>query len=215
MRLEASDDSELDADSGGLAAGGLVGVGGSVARNKMGAEISAGIGGATVESTDGNNVEISARSTFDVESDALSFSVAGLVGGVGSVLKDHAGGIRIIGCQPLASPVMARSVAAGKIVELPSEPTLSDGTAGGIEPDAITFELDQAVVDDWVEVDEEQIAAAMRLYMDSEGDIVEGAAGVAVAGLLDLAGDVAGKKVVVVICGGNVSDEVLEAVRQN
>ena len=151
----------------------------------------------------------------DVEVVFIAVGGGGLVGGVGSVLKDHAGGIRIIGCQPLASPVMARSVAAGKIVELPSEPTLSDGTAGGIEPDAITFELDQAVVDDWVEVDEEQIAAAMRLYMDSEGDVVEGAAGVAVAGLLDLAGDVAGKKVVVVICGGNVSDEVLEAVRQN
>jgi threonine dehydratase len=151
----------------------------------------------------------------DVEVVFIAVGGGGLVGGVGSVLKDHAAGIRIIGCQPLASPVMARSVAAGKILELPSEPTLSDGTAGGIEPDAITFELDRAVVDDWVEVDEEQIAAAMRLYMDSEGDIVEGAAGVAVAGLLDRAGDVAGKKVVVVICGGNVSDEVLEAVRQN
>lgn len=139
----------------------------------------------------------------------------GLVAGVGSVLKDQNPAIGVVGCQPLASPVMARSIAAGEILELPGAPTLSDGTAGGIEPDAITFPLNQAVVDDWVEVDEEQIAAAMRLYMDSEEGVVEGAAGVAIAGLLARAADIAGKQVVVVICGGNVSDEVLATVRQN
>ncbi len=96
---------------------------------------------------------------------------------------------------------------------MPSEPTLSDGTAGGIEDDAVTFPLNQAVVDDWVEVDEEQIAAAMKMYMDSEGDVIEGAAGVAIAGVLERAADVAGRKVVVVVCGGNVSQEVLASVR--
>ena len=139
----------------------------------------------------------------------------GLVAGVGSVLKSHKTESRIVGCQPAASAVMMRSVEAGEILVLPSEPTLSDGTAGGIEPDAITFALNQAVVDDWVEVDEAQIASAMRRCMDSEGEVVEGAAGVAIAGMLERAADVAGKKVVVIICGGNVSDEVLARVRQN
>jgi threonine dehydratase len=151
----------------------------------------------------------------DVEVVFIAVGGGGLIGGVGSVLKDHDRGIRVIGCQPLASPVMARSIEAGEILDMPSEPTLSDGTAGGIEPDAITYPMNQAVVDEWVEVDERQIAAAMRLYMDREGETVEGAAGVAVAGLLERAADVVGKKVVVVICGGNVSDEVLAAVRQN
>lgn len=151
----------------------------------------------------------------DVDIVFVAVGGGGLVAGVGAVLKSHNPGIRIVGCQPAASAVMMRSVEAGEILELPSEPTLSDGTAGGIEPDAITFALNQAVVDDWVEVDEEQIASAMRRYMDSGNDVIEGAAGVAIAGMLERAAHVAGKKVVVIICGGNVSDEVLARVRQN
>lgn len=149
----------------------------------------------------------------EVEVVFIAVGGGGLVGGVGAVLKEHNPDIRVVGCQPAASPVMSRSVEAGRILDLPSEPTLSDGTAGGIEDDAVTFPLNQAVVDDWVEVDEEQIAAAMKMYMDSEGDVIEGAAGVAIAGVLERAADVAGRKVVVVVCGGNVSQEVLASVR--
>ncbi|MDJ0748827.1 MAG: threonine/serine dehydratase [Woeseiaceae bacterium] len=139
----------------------------------------------------------------------------GLVGGIGSVLKEHDAAIRVYGCQPLASPVMARSIEAGEVVEMLSDVTLSDGTAGGIERGAVTFALNQAVVDEWIIVDEAAIAAAMRRYMDSEGDIIEGAAGVAVAGLLERRSEIAGKNVVVIICGGNVSEETLQEVRRN
>jgi threonine dehydratase len=149
----------------------------------------------------------------DVEVVFVAVGGGGLVGGVGSVLKDHDPGIRIIGCQPLASPVMSRSVAAGRILDLPSEPTLSDGTAGGIEQDAVTFPLNQLVVDDWVEVDEEQIAEAMRLYMRSEDDVIEGAAGVAIAGMLARADEIVGKRVVVLVCGGNIASETLNQLQ--
>jgi threonine dehydratase len=108
---------------------------------------------------------------------------------------------------------MAHSVAAGEILDLPSDPTLSDGTAGGIEAGAITFALTQLVVDEFVTVDEAQIAAAMRQYMDAEGQTIEGAAGVAIAGLLARATELTDKQVAVIICGGNVSDETLERVR--
>jgi threonine dehydratase len=149
----------------------------------------------------------------DVEVVFVAVGGGGLVGGVGCVLKDHDPGIRIIGCQPLASPVMSRSVAAGRILDLPSEPTLSDGTAGGIEQDAVTFPLNQLVVDDWVEVDEEQIADAMRLYMRSEDDVIEGAAGVAIAGMLARADEIVGKRVVVLVCGGNIASETLNQLQ--
>lgn len=145
------------------------------------------------------------------DADAVFVAVGGggLIGGTGAVLKNHNAGIHVYGCQPLASPVMVRSIEAGKIIDMPSEPTLSDGTAGGIEQGSVTFALNQAVVDDWVVVDEDQIAAAMRLFMDSEGDVIEGAAGVAIAGLLARRDELAGKKVAVIICGGNISDERL------
>lgn len=137
----------------------------------------------------------------------------GLVAGTGSILKEHNPDIRVVGCQPAASPVMARSIAAGHIIEMPSEATLSDGTAGGIEMGAITFPLNQSVVDEFVLVDEDQIASAMRRYMDSGGDIIEGAAGVAIAAMLELKETIVGQNVAVIICGGNISDEQLEQVR--
>ena len=149
----------------------------------------------------------------DVSAVFVAVGGGGLIGGVGAVLKEHSPGIHVYGCQPLASPVMTRSIEAGQIIDMPSEATLSDGTAGGIEEDAITFSLNQAVVDEWVVVDEEEIAAAMRLYMRREDDVIEGAAGVAVAGLLERRDTIAGKKVVVVICGGNVSEETLRSIR--
>ena len=85
--------------------------------------------------------------------DAIFIAVGGggLIGGVGSVLKAQNPNIRIYGCQPAASAVMAHSVEAGELLDLPSEPTLSDGTAGGIEAGAITFALNQAVVDEWAQ----------------------------------------------------------------
>jgi threonine dehydratase len=77
----------------------------------------------------------------------------------------------------------------------------------------VFFPLNQAVVDDWVLATEEQIATAMSLYMECEEDVVEGAAGVAVAGLLARCNEITGKKVVVVICGGNISEETLQKAR--
>jgi len=68
----------------------------------------------------------------DIDAVFVAVGGGGLVSGVGSVLKAHNPKIRIYGCQPGASAVMRASVAAGKILELPSAPTRSDGTAGGI-----------------------------------------------------------------------------------
>lgn len=149
----------------------------------------------------------------DVEAAFIAVGGGGLIGGMGAVLKKHNPEIHVYGCQPLASPVMTRSIEAGEIIDMPSEPTLSDGTAGGIEQGSVTFELNQAVVDDWLVIDEEQIAEGMRAFMDSEGDTIEGAAGVAVAGMLAVRDELAGKKVAVVICGGNITDDKLDSVR--
>jgi len=62
-------------------------------------------------------------------------------------------------------------------------------------------------------VDEPAIAEAMRRYMNDEGHIIEGAAGVAIAAMIERQDEIAGKNAVVVICGGNISDEVLEQVK--
>jgi len=151
----------------------------------------------------------------DVDAVFIAVGGGGLIGGMGSVLKAHNPDIRVFGCQPLASPVMTRSIEVGEILDMPSEPTLSDGTAGGIEAGAVTFPLSQAVVDDWILVDEQQIGDAMRVYMACEDDVIEGAAGVAVAGLLARRDMIKGQKVAVIICGGNISAEILTSVAGN
>ena len=136
----------------------------------------------------------------------------GLVGGVASVLKTANPSIRIVGCQPDASAVMAHSVAAGRILDESSAPTLSDGTAGGIEPGAITFELCRHLVDEFVLVSEEEIAAAMRQFIDYEHQLIEGAAGVAVASMMREGKALGGQQVVVLVCGGNVSRDTLKRI---
>ena len=137
-----------------------------------------------------------------LETVLIAVGGGGLIGGMAAVLKAANPAVRIIGCQPENSPVMARSVAAGQLLDLPSLPTLSDGTAGGIEAGAFTFDLCRELVDEWVLVSEAEIGAALDEVAAVQGMLVEGAAGVAVAALGKAAG-VAGRQVAVVICGGN------------
>lgn len=151
----------------------------------------------------------------DVDAAFIAVGGGGLISGVGSVLKSRNANTRIFACQPEASAVMARSIEAGRILDLPSEPTLSDGTAGGIEADSITFEFCRAVVDNFVLVSEAQIAASMRQFIAVHDQVIEGAAAVAIAAMLECASDIKNKQVVVVICGGNVSRATLDTIQSS
>ena len=70
-------------------------------------------------------------------------------------------------------------------------------------------------MDEFIIVDEQQIAAAMRLYMGHEQHAIEGAAGVAVAGLLAKKEAISGQNVVVIVCGGNIAEDKLDEVLNN
>ena len=156
-------------------------------------------------------VEI-ARQLAQIDVVLVAVGGGGLASGVAAALKARFPEIRVVGCLPQQSAVMAESVRAGRIVELPSLPTLSDGTAGGIEPGAVTFDLCRELIDDYVLVSEAEIAAAMRDMITHHHTLVEGAAGVAVAGLWHIAADLRGRRVAVVLCGANVSLETLRGV---
>lgn len=149
----------------------------------------------------------------EVDDVFIAVGGGGLVGGVGSAVKSHNPKARIYGCQPAASAVMAHSIAANEILDLPSEATLSDGTAGGIEPGAVTFDLVKAVVDDFVLLDEAAIAKAIRLYSEHVANHpIEGAAGVAVAGMMASKSRLTGRNIVVIICGGNIEKSKLRRI---
>lgn len=124
---------------------------------------------------------------------------------------------RVVACQAKNSPIMYDSVAEGRVVTSHMDPTLSDGSAGPIESDAITFPLCAALVDAWALVTEEEISHAIREIFVQHGKVIEGAAGVALAGYWR---DTAWREenacdtAVVVVCGGNVGPETfLEVVR--
>ena len=128
----------------------------------------------------------------------------GLIGGVAAVAKALNPRIHIIGAQPINSAVMVESVQAGHIVDIPSDDTLSDGTAGGIEADSITFAAYRQLVDATILVSEADIAAAMRDYIDTHHHLIEGAAGVALAATSQLSRYLQGRVVAVVACGAGI-----------
>lgn len=145
----------------------------------------------------------------EVDEVFLALGGGGLLAGVAAWLKGVRPAVRVIGCSPENSAVMIASVRAGRILDLASKPTLSDGTAGGIEADAVTFPLCRVLADDCVTVTEAEILAAMRRIHDTHGWLVEGAAGVAFAGYLR--GGRRSKRSAVILCGGNVDPGVLAA----
>jgi threonine dehydratase len=136
----------------------------------------------------------------------------GLISGIAGYLKSVRPEVRVVACSPQNSAVMMRSVEAGKILELPSAPTLSDGTAGGVEPGAITFELCRELVDDYVAVTEDEIAESLRVFLRTHPMLIEGAAAVAVAALLRASEKFVGKDVVILLCGANIGPETLKDV---
>jgi threonine dehydratase len=79
-----------------------------------------------------------------------------------------------------------------------------------LEPDSVTFDVCRRVIDRSVLVSEDEILRAMRLILESEHWVIEGAAGVAVAAFLKEASRWQGKNAAIVICGRNVSPEVLK-----
>lgn len=147
------------------------------------------------------------RQAESVDAVFASVGGGGLISGVAGLLKAGGRECRVVGCLPCNSPFMYDSVKAGRIVDSPLLPTLSDGTAGGIEEGAVTFDLCRRLVDDWVLVAEDEIRHAMKYVFDAHGFVIEGAAGVTVAALLkrrDLLPQDKGANIIVVICGGNV-----------
>lgn len=140
-----------------------------------------------------------------VDTVLVPLSGGGLIAGIALALKASSPAIRVVGVSMARGPVMARSLAAGRPLQLPEEPTLADSLQGGIGLDnRHTFRMAQALVDDVVLVSEDEIAAAMAYALRELRLVVEGAGAVGIAALRAAKVDVAGQTVAVVLSGGNV-----------
>jgi len=136
----------------------------------------------------------------------------GLISGIAGYAKEENKNIDIIGCQPVNSAVMYHSIQAGKILAMESSPTISDGTAGGIETDAITFPICQRYVENYHLIEEREILEALGILLKHHQIMAEGAAGLSVAGLIKNKDMYKDKNVVLIICGNKMSMDLLRMV---
>ena len=148
------------------------------------------------------------RQAASIDAVVVAVGGGGLIAGIAANLRQHNPRVRVIGAQPANSRVMHESIMAGHVVEIPSYPTLSDGTAGGVELDSVTFPFCRDLVDEWIDVTEEEIARSMRHAVEVEHLLIEGSAAVAMAALEKAA---LSGRVVVVLCGANVSADRLRS----
>ncbi len=133
----------------------------------------------------------------------------GLISGMATAIKAHDPDMQVIGVQAAmysgmhnalrgaAPPLGGASIAEGMAVKQPGE---------------LTRRVVEALVDDIVLVDEEHLERAITLFADVEKTIAEGAGAAGLAALLAHPNRFAGRKVGLVLCGGNIDSRLLASV---
>jgi threonine dehydratase len=135
----------------------------------------------------------------------------GLIVGVGTAAKTIHPAIQIIGCQSSASCAMARSIEENRPhLTFPSKETIAEGLEGGISE--ITFELGRRLIDRMVLVEESEIRGAIRFLLEHHRLVVEGSGAVGVAALLSNRWSAPGRKVGVLLSGGNLDYQLLRQI---
>lgn len=120
---------------------------------------------------------------------------------------------RIVGVVSAQAPCYARSLAEGRPVEAPVTTVLADGLACRVpDPDALA--VIRAHVDEVIEVTDDEVACAMRLLFATTHNAAEGAGAAPLAAALKQRGALAGRRVGLVLSGGNVDSDVFARVLQ-
>jgi threonine dehydratase len=139
----------------------------------------------------------------DADAVVIPVGGGGLIAGAGVAIKAIRPATKVIGVETENAPTMHASLRAGRLVKIPSKPTLADGLAIA-EAGRLCFEICKSVVDDIVLVDEAHIARAVLRLLEREKTVLEGAGAAALAAMLQHDLNLRGKKVVLVLCGGNI-----------
>ena len=147
----------------------------------------------------------------DVDAVLVPVGGGGLVSGVAFAIKQLRPQCKVYGVQAAAAPSMRDSVAAGEQITLDSVSTFADGIAVK-HPGDITFKMVNEYVDGVVTVTEDEIAAAILALIEKQKMIAEGAGAVAVAAVMFHKVELAGKKVVALVSGGNIDVTILNRV---
>lgn len=154
------------------------------------------------------------------ELDAVIVPVGGggLIAGIATVLRARKPDVRIIGVESRTFPGMRRALESElpnslPPTALPGGKTIADGIAVR-RVGQLTRKIVRALVDEIVLVDEEEIAEAILLLLERERTVAEGAGAVGLAALLHRDLGLAGKRVVIVISGGNIDVNLVARIIQ-
>jgi threonine ammonia-lyase medium form len=145
----------------------------------------------------------------EVEVALIPIGGGGLISGIATALKALRPEIEVIGVEPAIADDARQSLAQGEIVRIAVPPTIADGvatTAIGQLPFAIMRQL----VDQIVTVSEDEIVHALKIVLTRTKQVVEPTGALSTAAALADKVDVGGRKVVSLLCGGNLDLQVLQ-----
>ena len=131
--------------------------------------------------------------------------------GLGIVFKTAAPGVEVIGVQAENAPSVYLSWKSGKIESTETANTIADGLATRQAFEFVVPIL-REVVDDFVLVSEEEIKDAIRLYVEKAHTIAEGAGASPLAAAYKIRDRLKGKKVVLILSGGNITADMLRGI---
>jgi threonine dehydratase len=145
--------------------------------------------------------------------DALVVAIGGGSQAVGAltVAGELRPSLKVYGVQAEGAPAIHDSWHAGRVVEGAAAATFADGIATR-KPPALTFPALLDGLAGFVTVSEAEIAEALRLLLSTTHNLAEGAGAAGLAGLLKLRASLAGKRVGVILSGGNIDAETLRRV---
>lgn len=148
----------------------------------------------------------------EVDTVVLPVGGGGLAAGVALALKETAPHVQVLGVQTAQVPSLARAREQGQPVPVADRPTLADGIRVA-QVGRHTFPFLEKYLDDLVLVEEEEIALAILVLLEGKKVLAEGAGAVPAAAFLGpLLGRLQGRRVVLVVSGGNIDIPLLERV---
>ena len=147
----------------------------------------------------------------DLEAVVVPVGGGGLIAGVALAIKARRPAVRVIGVEADAIAAMQRSLQARQRVRVPTAPTIADGIAVR-QVGEVTFDLAARHVDEVVTVNEEELANAILLLLEIEKTVVEGAGAAPLAALLNRPLGLAGRRVALVLSGGNIDVTMLARI---
>jgi len=147
----------------------------------------------------------------DVEAIVVPVGGGGVLAGIATAVKAIKPSVRIVGVEPVNAPTLHESLKRGEVTRIATKPTLADGLAIA-EVGKLCFDLIKTRLDDLLLVDEPTIARSVLKLLELEKTMVEGAGAVPLAAAMNPSCHLAGKKVVLVLCGGNIDVTVLSRI---